>query len=627
MKKFLNAAILITTILSLAYGVIAFGAVTLETAAPLFVGGMLLAVFWALKLLSSDRVSWISSPLHLPVLLFLGYTLIRYFTSPIERDSRIELFHVALYATIYFAVACNLYHRRDLTLIFLAIMVLAIGEAGYGLWQFASKSNVVLFAERPASYQGRASGTFVNPNHFAGFLSTVLGLLLARILLHRPAVKATFGTYAGPKIVEGYATLVVLAGIVTSGSRGSWLAVTLTMLAFIIWAWFPGAVSKTVVGILTGIVAIALIVVLSVPLVQNRIKATVSVPTEKGSKVDFSFNQRSMLWSSSLRIIGEHPLFGSGPGTWEWFQAKHRDSRMQMDPVYAHSDLLQLTADYGLIGLGLIVFALVCYFRQVAHLSNFANFSDQRAFAVGSAFAVAAVLVHSLADFHFHIPANAVMIMLLIALAVAMERGEGSSRRVQMARTHQFSVAAVLLIGVALAGWFGTRLYNSQHNLSIANDFKQHQLFDEALPKYQKSLEWDGHNYAAYRGIGDIYLRMGQTMSGVDIGSAQKDFAQRALEAYDKASELNRFDAETWAGKAYAHALAGDPVKAEEMFNQALAMDPNNSTLWLRIGVFYRAAGEDKKAIEAFTKSLAMKFEPSALANLEALRQKQTTVN
>ena len=506
-------------------------------------------------------------------------------------------------------------------------MVVAIGEAGYGLWQFASKSNVVLFADRPASYQGRASGTFVNPNHFAGFLSTVLGLLLARILLHRPAVKATFGTYAGPKIVEGYATLVVLAGIVASGSRGSWLAVALTMVAFIVWAWFPGAVSKTVVGILAGVVALTLIIVLSVPLVQSRIKQTVAVPAEKGTKVDFSFNQRSQLWSSSLGIIRENPIFGSGPGTWNWFQTKHKDLKMQMDPVYAHSDLLQLTADYGLVGLGLIVFALVCYFRQVAHLSNFANFSDQRAFVVGSAFAVAAVLFHSLADFHFHIPATVVVIMTLIALAVALERGEGSSRRVQMTSTHRYALAAVLLVAVGLFGWFGNKLYHSQRNLSIANDLKENQLFDEALPKYQAALDWDSRNYAAHRGIGDIYIRLGQTAGGVNLGEVHKDFARRALDAYDQAGALNRFDSEIWTGKAYAHALAGDPVKAEEMFNQALVLDPNNSYLWVRIGVFYRAAGEDKKAVEAFTKSLTMKWEPLAVSNLEELRQKQSAVN
>src|ERR1051325_7405887 len=321
MKNLLNTSLLTVLILAVVYSVVAYGAATLEQAAPLFGAGALLALIWAWKLFTSPRVSWIKSPVHWPVAAFVAYAGLRWLTSPVGYDSRVEFHYVCLYALIYFVVACNLYHRRDLTLIFLALMVLALGESIYGIWQAATFSDKVLFAERTAVYSGRASGTFVNPNHFAGFLAVVFGMVLARIILHRPVIKATFGAYAGPKIIEGYIALVAAAGIVASGSRGSWIAVAIGLVAFLMWAWFPGAVSRYVAGGLALLLLLASVIVFNAPSVRARIAQVVTTSKDEGSVVvkDATLGYRTIMWNASTKIISDHPIFGTGPATWEWF--------------------------------------------------------------------------------------------------------------------------------------------------------------------------------------------------------------------------------------------------------------------------------------------------------------------
>src|SRR5437867_7324794 len=144
MRNVLASAMVITMALCVSAGVIWFGAVTVDLAGPLYACAILLGLMWAGKLFFARAVSWKPSPLHLPVLVFAGYATVRYFTSPIEYDSRMELFQVWLLAFVYFVCAFNFYRTRDRTIIFAVLLALAFGESIYGFWQFGTKSDNVL---------------------------------------------------------------------------------------------------------------------------------------------------------------------------------------------------------------------------------------------------------------------------------------------------------------------------------------------------------------------------------------------------------------------------------------------------------------------------------------------------
>jgi O-antigen ligase len=622
-KNHLNTAILTTVLLMVAYSVIVYGAATIELGAPLFVGGSILALLWAVKLFTQERVSWIKSPTHWPVLGFVAYTALRYLTSPVEFDSRVELIYVGFYALLYFSVAFNLYHRRDLTMTVLVLLTLGMLEAIYGIWQFATLSSQVLFAERPGGYTGRASGTFVNPNHLAGFLSIVLGVLLARLVLHRPAIKAAFGAYAGPKIIEGYVLIVATAAIVLSGSRGSWIALGIMLVAFALWAWFPGAVSKWVVGAIGILLVLGSLVIFNAPSARERIAAVITLPGDNQDgeiKIrDATFGQRTFMWTASTKIAGEHPLFGTGPGTWEWFHLLHRDPKLQSHARHAHSDLLQLAAEYGVVGLALVIAFFATYFWHVAQLSSVANYSDQRAFAVGTGLATATLLLHSLVDFHFHVPAIALVLLILVAMGVAMERGDEQSRRIQLTRPVQFGLACALILLACAGNWFGLRLVSSYKALAVAENLRETGDFDEAMSYYQKAVNKDPRQYAAHRGIGDVYLALAQRSEAGKVPGVTAELAHRAIESYRRSEALNRLDPQLFAGLGDAYRLIDDIPAARKAWGQALVLDPVNAALLARLGWAHRDAGLREEAIQLVSRSLDILWNPSNYETLTAM--------
>src|SRR5260221_1772516 len=99
------------------------------------------------------------------------------------------------------------------------MVFLGMSISFYAVYQFLSKSPRVW--TMPTEYPGRASGTYICPNILAGFLEMLVPLGLAQALMGRlPHVL---------KIILGYASVVMLAGIGATLSRGGWLATALSL--------------------------------------------------------------------------------------------------------------------------------------------------------------------------------------------------------------------------------------------------------------------------------------------------------------------------------------------------------------------------------------------------------------
>jgi O-antigen ligase len=77
--------------------------------------------------------------------------------------------------------------------------------------------------------------------------------------------------------------------------------------------------------------------------------------------------------------------------------------------THAHNDLLQLVAESGLPAL--VLLATVLLTLSGAVVRGLRGTCD--ALATGAAFGLAALLVHGLVDFNFHIPANAAIAAVL----------------------------------------------------------------------------------------------------------------------------------------------------------------------------------------------------------------------
>ena len=625
MKHLLNGALLAGLALSLLYATVAFGAVSLEYSAPLYLIAALLALIWAAKLLLWKQVSWLRSPTHWAVAAFALYAVARYFTSPVEYDSRLELLHVALYTLIYFVVASNFWRPRDRAVVLVVVMVLAVAEVAYGFTQFGpGGSNAVLNADRAAQYHGRASGTFICPNHFAGFLEIVLGLLLARIAVRRSA-EFSLPRRRIAKMLEVLVALVVVAGIVMSLSRGGWIAATAGVVVFGLWGWRTRAVAPRItIGVFAALLVVGA-AGYSIPTVRARVAHTVGTREADQSVVlkDVTLAGRTLMWTATLRMIPEHPLFGTGPLTWEWFHLKYRDPAMQMRPKYTHEDVLQLTSDYGIVGLVLVIWIFGCFYWHAARMSRPEHSADQRAFAIGSAVAVSAIVVHSFVDFNMHIPSNAMLVVTLMALTVAMDNGEKGDRRLVMGRGSRNFLAVVLVALVVVGARFGIPMVRADRANTLGDAYKEVLEREKALDLYRSAIAADPGFPAPFSNAGDIFRSQGALASAPEDSTERMTLAREAIVAYLRSLKLNPYQSEVMLRLASAYEMAGDNSAALQAYQRALAVDPNNAFVYMRLGIFYRHLGEDERSAEAFERSRVLgDRDQVAMVNIEDMRRK-----
>ena len=96
-----------------------------------------------------------------------GPAIGRYLTADIEYVARQEMIQVLMYAFLFFAIVNNLYRQESVQIISFTLIFLAMGISCFAVYQFLTHSNRVWDYVSP--YLGRASGTYISPNNFAGF--------------------------------------------------------------------------------------------------------------------------------------------------------------------------------------------------------------------------------------------------------------------------------------------------------------------------------------------------------------------------------------------------------------------------------------------------------------------------
>src|SRR5258706_4195506 len=187
---------------------------------------VILLIIWFCRFWLNPKHRLLWSPVCWAVMAFMIYAVVRYFLSDVEYLARQEVIKVLIYGFLLFAIITNL-HRLEYTQI-VAVTLLTLGMliSLYALYQFLSGSDHVWNFIRPEGYRRRGSGTFISPNNLACYLAMLLPLALAYTLTGR-------FTHL-QKVLVGYASLVIFAGIVSTISRGGWVATGATLLVFFV---------------------------------------------------------------------------------------------------------------------------------------------------------------------------------------------------------------------------------------------------------------------------------------------------------------------------------------------------------------------------------------------------------
>ena len=125
---------------------------------------------------------------------------------------------------------------------------------------------------------------------------------------------------------------------------------------------------------------------------------------------------RFQLYRDTLPMISDHFLFGVGPGAWSSEYPRYMSPQLSgLNPVYLHSDPLQLLTESGaagtLIVIVMMLVALVRIFRRLDHLDR-----ESSLLLTGLLSGLLALMAASLLDFPFHISSISFYFAVLLAL-------------------------------------------------------------------------------------------------------------------------------------------------------------------------------------------------------------------
>ncbi|MGA1868100.1 MAG: O-antigen ligase family protein [bacterium] len=333
--------------------------------------------------------------------------------------SKISLAKFISYAGIFFLITHEIREHTRIKRIIGVLMLIGFFEALYGLYGYFSR-NYSIFGFSKAYCIGPATGTYVNRNHFAGFLGMTVFVCIGYLLGKVPIRSRDRYGYT-QRIIDflntakasesGLVLIIIITmilGIIFSLSRMGVFSFVLSilLLAFIT---LVGR-QKKFITIIFFIFSLALITSLWYglnPLVERYYRS------------EDSFLDRALIWRYTSHLIKDFPLMGAGLGTYETvFQQYKPDTFTYRLSRYdhAHNDYLELIAEVGLSGsiplfLGSVYFLLLLLKKWAK--SNNAFSKGMSLGGIGASFYMS---LHSLTDFNLYIPANAMIFFIIMAL-------------------------------------------------------------------------------------------------------------------------------------------------------------------------------------------------------------------
>ena len=282
----------------------------------------------------------LKNPITIVLLLYVILGGISYFYSEDPQKTLVEISRLVILFALFISIVI-LMDRKHVLLPLRAVHAGAILLAPLAFYEGITGN---LIWQREHLYKEailRVNATFVDPNIFARFL--ILALIANLILLVLAKDKWL-------KIVYIAAFPVLLAELALTTSRGG----VLTLGAILIAAFVLLPNRKTVLSIIGAALLGGVIIFLANPDTLNKLL-----------NISFDFTatnpQRLYLWKAALAIFGDHPLLGTGLGSFQHvFMTDYSQFLTVSDgATVSHTTLLTIAAELGTVGLIIVAFMWV----------------------------------------------------------------------------------------------------------------------------------------------------------------------------------------------------------------------------------------------------------------------------
>jgi O-antigen ligase len=350
-----------------------------------------------------------------------GHTTFTISAAPYETVS--QMLALVTYLTAFYLVLTICTDQRSKKRFVVALLVIGVFEAFYGLIQYLTGWQQIFFYVKKF-YLEDATGTYINRNHFAGLLEMILPFAVVFALQriwrlrqkfeeeHAPPRKLLSSTEFPFLVFWMFISAAVFAAIVCSHSRMGILSTLASLIVVLALAGTSVLSKKARVAV--GVVFLLSLVGLAVWVGSDPAITRFETLNDQYAHPG---QDRLSIWRDTLQLIRRHPVLGSGLGSFGTVYPSVQTAFLNHVVDHAHCDYLELVTELGLPG-GILVFGAIFWVlgRTFRHCKKHGTDND-KAISLACFGSIVAILLHSLADFNLYIPANALIFVMILALA------------------------------------------------------------------------------------------------------------------------------------------------------------------------------------------------------------------
>jgi O-antigen ligase len=417
-QKFIVVGLIFLIIFApLAFGTVGLGSITILELVVFF-----LVIIWLLK-----GKQFIKTPLKLSLLFFLSLILFQLcplppkllnFLSPTtyslykmtipgynlvfpwrslsvyQYATALEFFKIAAYTGAFFLVINNLKDKSQIHRFILIIIFMGLFEASYGLLEYLSGHQRILFLKK-TEYQAMVTGTFVNKNHFAGYLEMIIPFCFGLLIISPTKFPLKRFKRWEVKIFFIVIIAIISFAVILSRSRMGIFGLV-SSLIFMSGMFVIERIHKASLRLFAIIIGLALLAGIFTGISRGL---NLEMPLDKG---------RIQQYKGTTELIKDFPLLGTGLGTYGYVYPGPSS--------HAHNDYLELLSETGIIGFAILILGIGLFLWRLVKAWFKIEDSYRRWMGLSGLTAIAVILLHSLVDFNLHIPANVFLFLVIVGL-------------------------------------------------------------------------------------------------------------------------------------------------------------------------------------------------------------------
>lgn len=289
---------------------------------------------------------------YMGVLVTLIYFIIAIYFSSYLKWVNIERFLKTLNIFVLGSIAAGIY----------AIIVYLVYVFRHGY--------TILYVFQYSNVQTRAESTFFNPNYYGLFC--IFALIMGMYLL----LKTDYAKRYKYHYYTSFAINIICIFLTASRMVLPTVGVALV--------WFTFWTKRKYVWYIIGVAVVGVIALIINPDLIPRFTSIV-----------YAFEDRFALWEVGWQIFLSSPIFGRGAMSYMDLYYLYTDK----SDMHAHQLLINSLADFGIVGVGLIIMMMKSYIGSLFDLAN--NMRYRPEFTLISTM-VLTVLVHGLMDVSIH---------------------------------------------------------------------------------------------------------------------------------------------------------------------------------------------------------------------------------